>query len=159
MFKANPEKHASVERMCAQLEALPVNEVITYGELADAAGFHVTDNTGRYWLQEARNRAETATGALYDTVRGVGIKRLQGDAFPDVGVRGIRRIRKQAKRTGGRLAKTRANDLSDGTRKTLIAQRAQLGAIASLADNRKTKKFEGQVPPANLERTGLTKRA
>lgn len=154
--KADPEKYASVERMCALLEALPVEGVVTYAQLSAAAGFPVNCDTGRYWLTEARQRAETVTGTLFDTVRGTGIKRLQGDAFPDVGVRGIRKIRKCAKRTGSRLKKTRSNDLSDATRKTLIAQQAQLGAIASLADNRKTKTFVGQVPQANLLRTGLT---
>lgn len=134
--KTSPENAADVEAMKQMLQELSSGTIQTYEAMSDSLG---RDVRARFWLlRKAIREAEAETGALFEVVRTVGIKRLATEEAPDVGLTCIRKIRRTAKRGVDRLGTVRANDLTQDQHNRLIAHRSQLGAISLVADGRKS---------------------
>lgn len=136
MFQSKPEIDATVERIKQVLVDLPIGKTAPYSALSDAAGFDITEN--RFALSKARNRAEEESGGLFETVRGYGVRRLPSEHIPDVGLHAVRKVRRAAKRGVKRLSGVRVNDIPELEKHRLMAHKSQLGAIALVADGRKT---------------------
>ena len=135
-FKSNPENAADIQAMASALSKASIGETITYKALSEAIG---RDVRTRHWLlAAARNQVEAETGALYETIRDVGVKRLSSEAVSDVGLQVIQKVRRTAKRGIKRLSHVRTNDLTQDEANKLIAHRSQLGAISLVADGRKS---------------------
>jgi len=147
MLKSNPENAADVEALTAALAELPVGETLAYEAMTETIGRDIRAH--RYLLLSARDKAEEQTGALFDTVHNVGVKRLASSDMPDVGLATVKRIRRAAKRGVARLGSVRANDMPKADADRLIAFRSQLGAISLMADGRKT-----HTVAAEVEKTG-----
>ena len=136
MFQSSPETAAAIEAIKAILVSLPIGQAASYPQLSEAAGFDVTAN--RYALNKARSEAEKECGGLFEPLRGLGIRRMESERAPDVGLHAIRKVRRSAVRSAERLGHVRVNDMSDTDRNRFTSHKAQLGAIALLADGRKT---------------------
>ena len=138
MFTTKPETVADIEAVSKMLTELPIGAVLTYSAINDAIGRDVT-NGARYVLAAAKKRTEAETGALYEAVRKVGVKRLPTDEIASVGTAAIRKVRRTARRGMKRLGNVKANDISPDQSREIVMQRSVLGAVAMLADGRKTK--------------------
>ena len=95
-----------------------------------------------YPLKKARKLVEKQTGILFEIVRAVGVKKIQAGELRAVGAGYIRAVRRKAKSGAERIGLAKYNDLSVAEKNTIIAQRAQLMAIAHIADNRRTSRVE-----------------
>lgn len=141
--KTNPENAADIEALTACLTAASIGESISYETLSAAIGRNV--HSCWWLLTSAREEAEKATGNLFATVRGEGVKRLTADEIPGVGLASMQKIRRTARRTITRLDTVRTNDLPESDAQKIIAHKSQLGAIALVADGRKSSALAGEV--------------
>jgi hypothetical protein len=152
MAGTSAEFELQVERIALVLAALPIRGTASYSELSAAAGQDV--QRFRFALIEARKRVEKATGLRLETVREIGIKKLDGEAVKGIGQRARGSIARKAKRQGERLAGLKYNDLTAADRLRLDAERSVLGAIemAARVDIRRTEKrvASGPIPAAKL---------
>lgn len=142
-FDTLPENAADIHVLEKLLEALPIDGVLTYQQMEDAIGRPIQAH--RFLLLRARENVEERAGALFETVRQVGMKRLQAADMPDVGLSSLRKIKRSARRGMERLSNVRANDLSETDAHRVLAYRSQLGAIALAADGRKTQTIAAEV--------------
>jgi hypothetical protein len=156
MFRqTSPENEAIVERLEQALATLPLGGTVTTPQLVKAApGFSWSRN---YWLlQKARERAEKNLGCIFETVRGIGVKRLSAQEIPDVGLSSLRKIRRAANRGKKRLSRVNSNSLSQGEQRRVVGMVAMLGAVAMIADGRKANAIATvadpvrPVPPKNI---------
>lgn len=131
MFTTNPETEIEIERLEAALSNLPIREVITYSQLSEAVGYDVQDKP--FALIKARQRVEEKTGMRLGTVRGEGIKKLDGEAIVGIGVAARKSIARRAKRQAARLTNLSYNDIDGKTQQRIDAERSLLGAISSAA--------------------------
>ncbi|MEC9268527.1 MAG: hypothetical protein VX464_20880 [Pseudomonadota bacterium] len=139
----SPENAADIETMVGVLEKASIGETVNYGAM-DAALGRPSRNT--HWLiRKAIRQVEKDTGAIFEIVRGVGIKRLPSSDIPSVGTAAIRKIRRASKRAVARLQCVRVNDLGHDEAKQVIAQRAQLATISFMADGRKTPAITAEI--------------
>lgn len=135
-FKASAENTADVESLARALSALSIDETVTYQQLTNLIGRNIQSH---YWLlNKARKIVEEETGSLYEVVRNVGIKRLASEDAANVGLSVIGKVRRTATNGIKRLANVRCNDMPAEEANKVLAHRSQLGAIALVADGRKS---------------------
>ena len=144
---ANPEHAIIVDKIAEALAALPMGDTIAYAKLNELSGREV-DGRYRYLLVKATEAAEKQLGCVFECVRSVGVKRLNSSEAPEVGLAAIQAVRRRAKRGAKRLGRLSANSLSDTENKRVIAYRAMLGAIATVADGRKVSTLAVVADPA-----------
>lgn len=137
MFATTPENELVVERLTNALIDMSIGSTLAYSTLNDIAGCKLDDR--RSLLKRARERAEISAGAMYEAVRGVGIKRLNASDSPEVGLGALRSCRRKARKGARRLNRINSNSLSDQDRKRVIAYGSLLGAIATVADGNKAR--------------------
>ena len=147
MFKSAPENAADIETISNLLSSMSYGATLSYGEITRSIGRNIQNHY--YLLQAAQKRVEKETGALFSTVRSVGIKRLSSEDIPSVGIAAIRKVRHTARRGYKRLDGIRVNDLSAEDANKVIAHKSQLGALALVADGRKS-----QILSTEVEKTG-----
>lgn len=147
MFPTNPENEIIVQKLSDALSAVSVGDVMPYIKLNKLVGRDV-QNGNRYLLLKAQDRAEKNSGCIFESVRSVGIKRLNASEAPEVGLTAIRRIRRKAKRGARRLGHINSNSLSDSERKRTIAYGSLLGVIAMMADGNKARTLAAVADPA-----------
>lgn len=151
----NSEHTAIIEKLTEALAALPIGGTIVYSKLSEIAGRDVSDRY-RYLLVKAADNAEKQLGCIFESVRGVGVKRLTASEIPDVGLAAIRKIRRGAKRGSKRLTRIGTNSLSESENRRVVASRAMLGAIATIADGRRASTLAAvadpvkPIPPENI---------
>lgn len=134
--QTKPEIAADIQHLTDALAALSIGAAADYAALSAVIGRDVRSG-GRYVLTAAMRAAEARTGALFEIVRNVGVKRLPTSEVHGVGQAILGKVRRTARRGLRRLEGVRANDLPEADAKRLIAYRSQLGAVALVADARK----------------------
>lgn len=148
MFQpTNPEYETIVQNLVHALAALPVGETLPYISANKIAGRNV-QNGSRYLLLKARDRAEKEHGCIFESIRSVGMKRLNASEAPEVGLAAIRGVRRKARRGARRLNHINSNSMSDTERKRAIAYGSLLGTIAMMADGNKARTIAAVVDPA-----------
>lgn len=147
MFKSSPENAADIESISELLRATPIGETLSYLDISKAIGRNIRSH--HYILRAAQKRVEEEMGSLYSVVRSIGIKRLGSNEVSSVGLEAIRKVRRTARRGFQRLDTVRTNDLLPSEATKIIAHKSQLGAIAFVADGRKTATLA-----AEAEKTG-----
>jgi len=141
----NPENAAIIERLRERLSALPIGGILSHSDVASVAG---RDYESAYdLLQRAISKAEAELGCIFYNVRTVGTKRLESKELPGVGVHYLHRLRKMSRRGKKRLDRINVNSLSLSEQRDIIAQRAQLGAVALVSDTRISKNVAVVVDP------------
>ena len=133
MLKTTSENTADVARLVERLTAASIGEVLTFGELDAVIGRSVQNR--RYLLVRAMDRVNVETGAVFESVFGVGYRRMEIDRVPNVGVHARKRMRGIARRGSRRLtnAAQRANDLPSPVALQINRELAVLGLLQSLA--------------------------
>lgn len=129
-LETNPETAVVIEVIRRKLEALPLGGTIPYSALSEAAGVQLLPRK-RHLIAAAIKRLERDTDARFSSVAGVGIKRLDAEAFAGIGDDAVTKTRRVAKRAIARL--TTRNNLPPDLDRKLSLQRAHLGAIAHFA--------------------------
>jgi hypothetical protein len=139
MFKTSPENAADIEVVSELLRATSIGATLSYAEISTAIGRNIQSHS--HILRSAQARVEKETGSLYSVIRSVGIKRLASNELSSVGLEAIRKVRRTARRGFNRLDTVRTNDLAHEDVNKIIAHKSQLGAIALVADGRKSAKL------------------
>lgn len=147
MFQTNPENTAIVEKLASFLSSVSVGDTAPYFKIKQATGCDITKNQ-RWLFVRARDAAEKTLGCIFETVRGVGIKRLNAAESPEIGLATIRGVRRKARHGARRLERINSNSLSDGERKRAIAYGSLLGTIAMMADGNKARTVAAVIDPA-----------
>ena len=130
---SKPEIATDIEALSNFLAGLSSGATAEYSAMSAVLGRDVLGR-GRYVLDRAVALAEEKTGALFENVRMVGIKRLAPTEATQVGKAVIAKIRRTASRGSERLDGFREN-LPPSEQIKLIAYRSQLGAVALVAEN------------------------
>lgn len=129
------------------LTAVPRAGQVSYDELSNLIGVDIRSQ--RHCLFAARQLALTETGAIFDTVRGKGLKRLVAEEIPSLGTTTRKRVRLAARRTRQAMAKamTGFNDVDPPVRRQQLAEAAILGLVEMLSRDRVTRKLERRADP------------
>lgn len=155
MFQTTPENVKIVENLTAALSELPVGGTLLYEQLSQACGRDITKEN-QWLLARAINRVEENLGCILSRVRGVGVKRLNSADSPQVGLASIQKVRRIAKKGSNRLGRINTNSLDDVGQRDVIAYRAMLNAVATIADGRKASAIATvadpvkPIPPENI---------
>lgn len=155
MLQTNPENAAIVEKLADRLATLPIGSTLAYEDLIALADRDIQGRF-RYLLDSAREKAEKRLGCIFECVRTVGIKRLPASECPEIGLAGLRKVRRTSKRVLKRYDRMNTNSLSDAEQRRVIAYQALHGAIATLADGNKARSVAvvaevgKPIPPANI---------
>jgi hypothetical protein len=153
--QTSPENAAIIDKIKAVLATIPVGSTLAYKALNDAAGCDVQARN-RHLLQRAREGVERDVGCAFETVRDVGIQRMDTASIPDIGLAAIRRCRASARRGKKRIDRINTNSMSDSERRRVIGHSAMLGAIYLIADGRKAAAIatvadpSKPIPPENI---------
>lgn len=147
MFATNPENEAIVLKLVNALVDLPVGAIAPYDQLKRIGGRDLL-NGRRYLLKRARDKAEIQARGIFEAVKSVGVKRLTAAEAPEIGLAGLRGIRRKAKRCSRRLDHIDSNSLSDHERRRTIAYRSHHNAIAMMSDGNKSRTIAAVIDPA-----------
>lgn len=151
MFRSNPEREAEIKALSAMLREIPVGEVLPYADMTAAIGRDI-QNDARISLLAARRAVELEPeGRRFETIRRLGVKRLETADIPGIGAATRHRISRIARRGHARLACVTANDMTPEIRKKIDLERSMLGAIALAATPRSAAKVEASVTTASAE--------
>lgn len=132
-FTSNPENVAAIEKIADVLRRVSIGSTVGYYELSAAAGAdRDVRGDARHLLDAARETVEKEDGSRFESVRGVGVKKLLASELPDLGASHVRRTRRAALRGIKRLTGLAAN-LTEKDRATIVAQRTVLGVAANVA--------------------------
>lgn len=131
MFKSNPETEIEVEALAKILEGLSIDETISYEHLTATVGYSVQARP--FPLMKARKQVENRTGLRFETVHGIGIKKIPASAVAGIGAAYRKRIQRTAMRQSKRLTGLRYNDIDQATQARIDAERSLLGAISATA--------------------------
>jgi hypothetical protein len=134
--QTNPENAAIIDKIKTVLETIPIGGTMAYKAISDVAGGDVQHRM-RHLLQRARENVEKDLGCAFETVRDVGVQRMNTASVPDIGLAAIRRCRAAARRGKKRIDRINTNSLSDSERRRVIGHSAMLGAIYLISDGRK----------------------
>lgn len=156
MFKqTSPERARIIEALQRTLETIPMGSTLSYSEFVKAApGF--TKNGDAWMLAKARDNVEKDQGCAFETVRGVGVKRMASGDVPNIGLDAIRGIRRKANRGKKRINRVNPNSLSQSDQRRVIGMSSMLGAIALISDGRKASAIATvadptkPIPPNNI---------
>lgn len=147
-FTTSPQNAADLEALKRILSDCSIGATLSYADMTAALG---RDPRARRWLlTKAVADVEAATGGLFETIRGDGIKRLPGAEMADVGLASIQRIGRHARRAHARLGGIRVNDMPAADRNRIIAHQSQLGAVALVADGRRTAPILREVEASGM---------
>jgi hypothetical protein len=149
MFESKPETTATIQKLYDKLCALSVGSILVWPDARRIAGAEI-QHKQRWLMSRAIDRAEKDCGCIFESVRGVGVKRLHASDAPEVGLHAIRGVRRKARRGAKRLERIKSNSLSDGERKRVIAYGSLLGAIGMMADGNKARTLAAVADPAKV---------
>jgi hypothetical protein len=121
---------ASVEaqELAKHLETAEVGDVFTYQQLNTLAKCDVQKRNTV--LQTARRIAQRQRKIVFDTIVGVGIKRLSDEEIPDVGDASIKRSRNIAKKGMRTLACANLGKMTQETKVKAITAKTILGLFS-----------------------------
>lgn len=133
MFPSTAENSADVARLVERLREAPIGETVSFAELDKAIGRPIRSR--RYLLVRAMDRLNAETGAVFESVFGIGYRRMPIDRMATVGGRARRRIKHIARRSSKRLSNAigRANDLPGPVALSINREIAVLGVLQVLA--------------------------
>lgn len=147
MTEINPKPRfeASLETrlLTDMLLAARVGETVTFSDMSRKVGYEV--GGGDPHLQSAKNRAFNEKGAVFDSVRRVGYKRLNDAEIVSDATRDRERVGKAAKRAIKKLATVNYSSLPEPERIKHNVEMTILNAQASLAKRKTAGLIEAKV--------------
>lgn len=144
-----PAKLTRETRLLADsLVAVPIGGQISYRELTALVGVDVP-RRARHCLYAARQLALNESGAVFDTERGKGLRRLVAEEIPHLGSSARKHIRLSVRRTRQTMSKAMENfnDVDPVVRRQQLAEAAVLGLVEILARDRTVQKMERRSDP------------
>lgn len=126
------------------LKAVEVGGVITYKAMSKAIGRDVTA-AARPVLATARNIVQREHRMVFDCVRTEGLKRLNDSEIVDLSDQAMDRIRRTAKRTGGKLMCVDYDSMPKEKQTKHNASLSMFGAISELSKHASTKRLEREI--------------
>jgi hypothetical protein len=130
-----------------RLRAVPFGAQVTYREITKLIGFDILSQ--RHCLHAARRMVLNENGAVFDVVRGVGLKRLRAEEIPSLGSAARKRVRLAARRTRHTISKAMAgfNDVEPAVRRQQLAETAILSLVEIISRDRVARKAEVRPDP------------
>lgn len=151
MFRSSPEREAEIRTLSGLLREIPLGEVLSYAAMTEAIGRDVRGDA-RVSLLAARQTVEREPeGRRFETLRGVGIKRIETADIPGIGAATRRKISRTARRGHARLCGITANDLTPEVQKQIDFERSMLGAITLASSSRTAAKVQKATPGTSGE--------
>ena len=137
-----------VEALTAALAACPIGGTVTLAALSAAIGRDI--QPVRYLIYTAMKVTQGDTGAVFETVRKVGYRRLPIEEIPKVGQTARSRIRRVARRSVAAMsdALTHANDVPPATRQRIYQEQSQIGLLQHIAGRKIREPLDAPLPIA-----------
>jgi len=142
--RAIAELGADARVLIGRLRELSSNEMLTYEDLSQLIGRDVR-TVGRGALTTAMNRLMRDERMVFAAVHGEGIKRLDDSGIVRVGVGGIERVHRAARRSLLKMGCADFSKLANAEKITHNATAAALGVLANITTQHKLKKLESKV--------------
>jgi hypothetical protein len=130
-FQTNPERQIEIKKLAAILADVPVRGIATYADLSNAVGYSVQNRP--FALMKARTKAEKDSGMRFETVRDIGIKKLDGESVHGIGTAARKHIGRHARRQSKRLTGLKYNDIGKDRQARIDVERSLLSAVAVVA--------------------------
>jgi len=144
------EMSSDARLLIQALQGVGESEEITYLSLSGAIGRDVRKHAYSA-LQTARKHLED-DGILFDTVNGVGLKRMTaGDIAKGVGSRGVRSIHRMARRSIKRLSCAAHGDLTNDEAIAMNTSASVLGVLHECSKAKSVKAIEAKVQDSGAE--------
>jgi hypothetical protein len=150
----------------AALAAVPLGETITYDSLSAVIGRDVRRGA-QARLASARRIAERDNGAVFETLRKTGLRRLLPDEAPDIGSSARHKLRRTSRRAikGMMALAENSNGLTPASQRRLSAEIGTHGLLMEIASDKATARQETADRPnppaiagrAFLEHIGVLK--
>ena len=142
------------------LLAAPIGDVVTFDELAEAIGRNVR-TAARGKLESARRVCERDHNAVFETVRGVGLRRIPATEAAGLGAGARKSITRTAKRGLRRMeaCTAGANSLPPSVQVAVAREASALGLMAHLAQDDAVKAMtdtDKAPPPAHAAEAFLS---
>lgn len=137
-----PPRSPETDALVQALLTVMLGETVSYDSLAQAAGITVESLHSR--MGSARHIAQRDEGAVFQTIRGTGLRRLSPDDAAAIGKAtrgGIRRTTGRALKAMGALANS-GNGLSPEARRAYDNERAVLGTVQAFTTSAAMKRVE-----------------
>lgn len=140
-----PRFQASLETrlLTEMLLAARIGDTVTFADMSAKVGYEV--GGGDPHLQSAKHRAFNDKGAVFDSVRGIGYKRLNDGEIVSDATRDRERVGKAAKRAIKKLATVNYAALPEPERVKHNVEMTILNAQASLAKRKTAGLIEAKV--------------
>lgn len=152
MTKTIAERSWMSVKLFERIVAMEQDEVLTYNDCSEVIRCNVLAR--RWLLTSARNRALREHGVVTVCVTGVGIKRAAGEGKVEAVEHGIKKTRRQIRRTNTTRKAVTAEDwqsMDNDHRAALLRQAAQLGALEQVMSRKKRKQLEIEVENNKLQ--------
>ena len=138
-------KMGSVARLIMQeLEKAAINDIVEFKTLAAAISEPV--NGAHPALRTAMRRLQVDKDMVFTNVRGVGLKRIEGEEIVNESQSVIEKIRRTANRGFQRLMKADFNHLTNASKLKFTAQASTMAAISQMTTPAKLSHVEKRVP-------------
>lgn len=152
-FEPTAKNAADIAALIKAMEATPVGETITYGQLSDAIGRPI--QRCRYLVLSAIKRMNRDNGALFANVHRVGYKRLSPQDSYLIGSTRRQHIRRTATQTAKRVTNAMrfSNDMPPEAALKANRELSVLGLIAHISTDRAAttaEKAESPMPVAKI---------
>lgn len=149
-MKSSPEKHAEITTLCGLLRQLSIGATMLYSDATHAIMRDVR-GAARFSLMRAREIVETEDGSRFGTVAKIGVKRLETVDIPAIGTQIRRKVRRAARIGYRRLTGIKANDVTPEIQRQIDTERAVLGAVSLVTDEKSMRKVGEAVSKAGTE--------
>lgn len=133
------ERSENVSIIVSILAEKKVGEEVGYEELSAAVGKNV-QRESRSSLSSAMRIVQNESGAVFGTIRGVGVKRLSDTEISRLAPSYLRRSHNAAKTGRNKLRKADTSNMSEAEKLTYYAGSSHLAMIAEATTERASKK-------------------
>lgn len=157
-MKADFELSADSKTLASVLLEAKKDDTITYERLSKAIGRDVRGD-GAGSLQTARRIAQREQRMVFDSVRGVGLKRLQDADIVDLSDKARDHMRRTARRTAKKLVCVDFDDLTNEKKVKHNAALSMMGALAELTTEKSLLKLQANVEHSRTDQLPAAKAA
>lgn len=142
--KAIPEISVDSQVILARLKTMRKGDVVTYDELTKLIQSDIRKKS-YYCLNTARRRLLMDDGMVFESVRGVGIKRMDDEQIISIGEQSERKLHKLSRNAMRKLGCANTDNLTNEQRIDLYAHCSAIGAIALITKPSKLKLLKAAV--------------
>jgi len=142
-MKTIPSASVDTQALIKALEVAQVGQTIEYDALSKVIGRDVRKVRGL--LYTAFRNLMREKDIVFAPVRGVGVKRLAPEEIVELGIFGVRHIRRTARRTIRKISCAQLSTLSEPKKVELFTHSSLLGAVSVMSSGQSIKKLAAAI--------------